>query len=119
MIDPQLFTVDALLVAMLDDHHGNRDVWRQHAEILVDYVPPFRVNDADPKCVVRYGNSFLRYSRGPGQGHFWDMYGEDYLTPSLALMALLQAPVPPSLLKPEAWDPFATDTDAGGEKAGG
>lgn len=104
MIDPKLFTVERLLAEFLDDSHGNRDMWRQNATIVPDYVPPFPRNDKRPICVVRYGESFLRYSAGPQQGHFWDLYGSDYLTPELALIALLEAPIPPTLIKKEAWD---------------
>lgn len=103
-IDPSLFTVASLLAAFLDDESGHRDVWRQSATIIPAYMPPYPGKDTKPKCVVAYGESFLRYSHGPRQGHFWDVYGEDYLTPELALIALLEAPIPPDLIKKEAWD---------------
>ena len=99
MIDLSLFTVESLVAAMLDDRHGNVDPWRKHAEILPAYVPPFADPGAQPQVRVRLGNSFLRYSCGPGGGFFWDVYGDDFLTPELALLALYRAPVPPTLLR--------------------
>ena len=99
-IDPALFTVEAILADMLDDQHGNRDAWRKHATIDVGYMPPYASSDSKPKCVVRFGEEFLRHSRGPRQGYFWDRLGPDnFLRPSLALMALMQAPVPLSLVR--------------------
>lgn len=95
MIDPKLFTVERLLAAMLDDRHGNIDVWRKRAEIVPAYVSPHAPEGTRPRCVVRFDTSFLCYSKGPAQGYHWDM-----LTPELALLALLRAPVPPWLVKP-------------------
>jgi len=105
-IDPALFTVEGLLGDLLDDKHGNRDAWRKHATIEVGYMPPFPSPDTTPTCVVRFGKEFLRYSRGPRQGYFWDVVGDDFLRPSLALTALLQAPVPPSSLNEAVWNPL-------------
>ncbi len=101
MIDPKLFTVERILDTMLDDRHGNVNAWRKHATIIPAYRAPFAGHEDAPKCVVKFGeSSFLRYSRGPAQGYFWDLYGEDMATPELALMALLQAPVPPQIVRP-------------------
>lgn len=104
MIDPSLFTVERLLATMLDDESGNRDKWRKFAEIVPGYMPPFPRPETRPTLVVRYGTSMLRYSKGPRQGYFWDLYGDDFYTAELALMALLQAPVPPSRCKREEWE---------------
>lgn len=104
MIDPKLFTVEGLLDEFLDDASGNRDVWRQNATIIPDYMPPHPRPGTNPRCVVEYEGSFLRHSLGPRQGHFWDMYGDDYHNPSLAFIALLQAPIPPKLIKSDAWE---------------
>ena len=103
-IDPKLFTVESLIESFLDDGHGNYDMWRQMATIVPDYMPPYPREDTRPKCVVRYKDSFLRHSSGPRQGHFWDCYGDDYITPELAFMALLEAPVPPFIIKKEIWE---------------
>ncbi len=99
MIDPKLFTVEHLLYTLFDNMSGNRDPWRKNATIVVDYMPRHPNADTRPTCVVRYDHSFLRYSKGPRQGYFWDVYGDHFMNPSLALLALLEAPVPPWILK--------------------
>lgn len=110
MIDSSMFTIDRLVKAFLDDSHGNVDMWRKHATIIPQYMPPFPGKDTKPTCVVAWEKdhevyrSFLRYSRGPSQGHLWDVYGDDYITPELAFIALLQAPIPPSLQPGWLWD---------------
>lgn len=104
MIDPKLFTVERLLATFLDDMHGNIDRWRKFATIETGYMPPNPRPETKPKCVVRYGASFLRYSAGPGMGCFWDIYGDDFLDAELAFRALLQAPVPPWVCKREEWE---------------
>lgn len=103
MINPKLFTVEKLLAAFFDNNHGNRDAWRALASIVPDYTPPYPREDR-PRCVVRFDNSFLRYSCGPRQGHFWDVYGDDYLTPEFALIALLEAPIPPGVMSGKVWN---------------
>jgi len=109
-IDASLFTAEKLIDALLHDSSGNRDRWRRNAEIIPAYVPPGVRDRRDPIVAVRYqyGDGahekvFLRYSKGPLQGHSWDIYGDDYQTPELALMALLEAPVPPQLLVKSVW----------------
>ncbi len=105
MIDPKLFTVERLLATLLDDCFGNVDAWRKHASIVVDWMPRFPQPDTKPICVVRIrgvrqdNESFLRYSKGPRQGFHWDVYPDHMLTPEVALVALLSAPVPPWLVK--------------------
>lgn len=99
VIDPSLFTVESLLRAMLDDSFGNVDAWRRCAEIVPGYMPPHPRADTRPICVVRCGESFMRHSSGPAQGFFWDMYGDDFQNPSIALLALCQAPPPPFLVR--------------------
>jgi hypothetical protein len=100
MIDPKLFTVERLIAAMLHTSYGNINQWWLLAEIVSEQAgenaPP-----AKPRWVVRIKSadskdySYLRYSNGPAQGHFWDMYGDDYLAPEHALLALMSAPIPP------------------------
>lgn len=124
MIDPSLFTVERLLATMLDDMFGNVDRWRKFAEIVLDYRAPFAAPDEPAKVVVRYtptgGRSvvFLRYSKGPRQGYSWDIYGDNFHTPELALLALLQAPVPPSTQRAEEWAAWAAAEEAAREKVG-
>lgn len=96
----QLSDISLLIYTLLDfEHHP----WRRHVEIITDYMPPHPLPSTVPRCVVRYTGSmssdeeegFLRYSKGPRQGHFWDMYGDDYTNLALALVAVLHAPPPP------------------------
>ena len=68
--------------------------WHLNCEIISNYMPPYPDKDTKPTVVVRYKNSFLRYSAGPKQGFFWDCYGADMLTVELAIIALSQAPIP-------------------------
>lgn len=115
MIDPKLFTVERLLAELFDHCFGNRDVWRQQAEIIVDYMPPFPRPNTRPSVVVRFEEVFLRHSKGPLQGHSWDIYGDDYMTAELALIALLEAPIPPSAIHPRIWERHRRDRrDRGG-----
>lgn len=95
-IDPSMFTVDKLLDALLYDMEGGVNAWRRQAEIIPDYMPPFPRADTKPSCEVRIGNSFLRRA---GRFLFWDVYGTDFRTPEEALLALLDAPVPPRMVK--------------------
>lgn len=99
MIDPKLFDVERLVKAVLD-RSATSLAWRLKAEIVPRYMPPHPGKDTVPRCVVAMTaesgeRCFLRYSKGPRQGHFWDVYGDDYLTPELALMALADAEPPP------------------------
>lgn len=94
MIDPLMFDMSKLVSTLLGDEAVRPGLsWRRECIIVPTYMPK---NGARPRCVVRFGEDwFLRYSAGPAQGHFWDMYGEDYLTPELAFVALINAPPPP------------------------
>lgn len=122
MIDPKLFTVERLLLTMLDTQSGNHNRWWSLADILPAYKAPHAQEGTRPKCVVRVRTTtggalytaYLRHSAGPRQGHFWDMYGDDYLSPELALMALLQAPTPPGFIDSAVWSEAAR-TDLIGE----
>lgn len=82
------------LVNKLLTHH-----WMHECKIIPDYMPPFPDKNTRPTCIVEYTyddgtTTCLRYSRGPAQGFFWDIYGEDMLSPELALIALSRAPAP-------------------------
>ena len=104
MIDPSLFTVERILAVMLDDMSGNLDVWRRHAEIVPRWMPRYPDARTTPICAVKLGDSYLRYSHGPRQGYFWDMYPDDMHSPERAHLALLRAPGHPSSLTREAID---------------
>lgn len=101
MIDGKMFDMQRLLDVLLDDHLAPN--WRRSAEILLNQ--PNQVHPNQPKrAVVRLGTRYLCYSKGPMGGHLWDTYGDDYLTPELALLALLRAEPPSSVLKDEMID---------------
>ena len=87
--------VEGLIELLLDQP------WHQKCEIITDYMPPYPSNNTRPPLQVRYDNGteykpFLRYSQGPKQGFFWDIYGEDFQTVELAIVALSKAPAPVS-----------------------
>ncbi len=73
--------------------------WHKKCEIIPDYMPPNPGENTKPSVQIKYNNGsdyppFLRYSKGPQQGFFWDMYGDDFHNVELALIALSQAPAP-------------------------
>lgn len=88
------FDMKRLVNLLLTEH------WKHHCQIIPDWMPNFPKSDTQPKCVVRYYNpenetqQFLRHSRGPLQGYFWDVYGDDFDDLTLALVALSQASAP-------------------------
>ena len=69
-------------------------LWQHQCEIIPDYMPPLPGKDTIPTCVIKHGEYFLRYSKGPLQGFFWDVYGDDFQSPELALIALSQCQPP-------------------------
>ena len=77
--------------------------WQKRCKIIPDYIPPFPREDTRPECRVcwerpePHGNIFLRYSKGPSQGFFWDCYGDDMQSVELAIIALSRAPHPSAL----------------------
>lgn len=100
MIDCNMFTVQGLLEALLcDPSEMNRDMHNDTWRVYCEIIPEHKAQNGKLKCVVRCGDVFLRHSYGPKQGYFWDAYGDDFLTPELALMALLHAPVPQRFLR--------------------
>lgn len=96
MIDRNIFSLDKLLNALLDDVSGNVNKWRSLCFIEPDKKNPHFF-------VVRCKDSHLRSIGGM---YIWDCYyGEDsqFYNAEYALLALQQAPVPPFLLKQECW----------------
>jgi hypothetical protein len=76
-----------------------RSEWMNRVDIVVDYMPPYPGKDTRPRLVIRYNDGtehspFLRHSAGPKQGFFWDIYGDDFQTLELAILALSEAPTP-------------------------
>jgi hypothetical protein len=94
--DPLQFDVEKLIAVMLSAH------WMHECVIHPAYMPPFPREDTRPTCKVSWtepdgGSHWLRHSAGPMQGYFWDVYGDDFLRPELALLAVSQAPPPPRI----------------------
>jgi len=62
---------------------------RADFEIIPQYRAQFASADEPTRCVVRHKfGLFLRYSKGPRQGHMFDVYGDDYLNVELAEEAI-------------------------------
>lgn len=100
MIDPKLFNPEELVARLLaTDKHP----WRAYVEILVgEHWTRTGLGTREltgTKVLVRIAGCFLRYSCGPRQGFFWDIYGDDFQTPELALLAISQAPTSPSFMR--------------------
>ena len=87
----KMFNWERLVDTLLDSSNHR---WRAEVVIHPKYMPKFPTEDTRPTVQVEYKGQFLRYSRGPRQGYFWDVYGEDMHTPELAFCALLEAPSP-------------------------
>lgn len=63
------------------------------------------IENDDGRIVVRYPNehddTFLKYSKGPQQGFFWDNCGDNMYNKELAILALSKAPIPLNYRKAE------------------
>lgn len=73
--------------------------WHKQCEIIPDYMPPCPGPDTRPSVKVKFNDGteyppFLRYSKGPKQGYFWDIYGDDMHSIELGVFALSKAPAP-------------------------
>jgi hypothetical protein len=73
--------------------------WHKYCEIIPDYMPKNPSKDTRPSVAIRFNNQkeylpYLRYSKGPIQGYFWDIYGDDFLEVELAIVALSKASAP-------------------------
>lgn len=100
-LDASMFDLVKLIGTIADQ------TWMRQCEIVPDYMPPFPTADTKPTCVVRWRDprgsksddpehryTYLRYSQGPRQGTFWDIYGDDFHSPELALVMLSQSQPP-------------------------
>lgn len=97
-IDPRMFDMTRLLTQMFARErvaHFNFG----NVEVVKGYMPEHPLPTTQPRCVVRSGEWFLRHSKGPRQEYFWDSYGDDFLSPELAILALYEAP-PVPMVKP-------------------
>ena len=74
--------------------------WHEKCEIIPEYIHPnANPKNVAPKVVIIFNDEtlyppFLRFSKGPNQGYFWDVYGDDFQTLELAIVALSKAPAP-------------------------
>jgi hypothetical protein len=101
VIDPKLFTVDNLIATFTNTSVDNvQSRWMDNVAIIAKWLPQFPTTDQEPRCVVRYRDLYLRFSKGPRQVYFWDIYPDDMLTPELALWALTHAPIPFICIRP-------------------
>lgn len=94
--DASRFDTQRIVNLLLTQH------WMHECKIIPDYMPPYPGKDTCPTCQIHYvykdgSDTGLRYSKGPLQGYSWDVYGDDFHSPELALVALSQAPPPPRI----------------------
>lgn len=73
--------------------------WQRKCEIIPDYMPPHPAKNTIPTVQIKFDDEseyppFLRYSAGPRQGFFWDIYGDDFQEIELAIIAISKAPTP-------------------------
>ena len=72
--------------------------WVRDCEILVSPSSEAKNSDEPPAVFIRYKAgeeyAYLRHSKGPLQGYFWDIYGDDFQSAALATLALYSAPPP-------------------------
>ncbi len=74
--------------------HLWRSWWHAKVEIIPDWMPKFPRPETKPSTVVRYGESYLRHSKGPRQGFSWDIYPDNMHSEELAIIAVASAPTP-------------------------
>jgi len=72
--------------------------WHRNCDIIPDYIRP---NDKKKEeiVIIRYNSGsehppFLRHSAGPKNDFFWDIYGDNFKSVELAIIALSKAPFP-------------------------
>jgi len=81
-VDSRQINIERLLEYMLDQK------WHKDCEIFADG------REIKIKYTIDERTCFLRYSAGPKQGFFWDIYGENFQSFELAVIALSNAPLP-------------------------
>lgn len=73
-------------------------LWQHECQIISDWMPNHPRPETTPITAIRHyadgSHQFLRYSKGPLQGYFWDSYPDDMHSPELALIVLSRAPAP-------------------------
>jgi hypothetical protein len=102
MIDQSKIDGQKLISMMLDDTCGNYNAWWRLVEFVDNYTPRFLPDGHEiTKVSIKCGESYLRRF---GRKYIWDFhYGKDseFGTHENALICLMDAPVPPWLLKRE------------------
>ena len=91
VIKPEGWTAPDVVAALKDQQDGIS--WREECEII-EGCTSSRPNPNTVMVRHKSTNRFLRYSCGPKQGHFWDVYGDDYQERALAELAISQADRP-------------------------
>lgn len=86
---------------MAESIHKVKALTETEAEIIDGYMPPYPQKLTRPSVVVRCGRWFLRYSKGPQTGSFWDLYGDNFHSVDLAKSELAKAPPVPRDTKEE------------------
>lgn len=76
--------------------------WQKHCVITKTKLTGDGFGTIPLKLVVSYisndgGVKYLRHSKGPLLWYFWDIYGDDFLSPEVALIALSKSPPPPTV----------------------
>ncbi len=96
MIDTKIFNLEKLVDWLIGCPSSYPEkIWIKDCEIFID---------KENRIIIKHeskGNSthYLRYSKGPRQGYSWDCYGDNFLTPEIALLALSKAPIPHYLIE--------------------
>lgn len=97
MIDASCINVPILIEAMLNIENVPGNWWRRDCEFVT------KERGGRSILAIRHAPTgrYLRHSKGPVQGHSWDMYGDDYMRPEWALIALSMAPAP-DMIRPRS-----------------
>lgn len=76
--------------------------WQRHCVISKTKLTGNGFGTIPLKLIVSYTSNdgtvnYLRYSTGPSTWFFWDVYGDDFLNPEIALLAISKCPPPPNV----------------------
>lgn len=96
MINTKIFSIERLVDCLIGYSNTSPEkIWIKDCEICLD---------GENRVIVKHisknnSTNYLRYSKGPDQGYFWDVYGEHFINFEIALIALSKAPIPPYLIE--------------------
>lgn len=76
--------------------------WQRHCVISKTKLTGRGFGTIPLKLVVSYTSNdgvvkYLRHNKGPLPWYFWDTYGDDFLSPEVALIAISKSPPPPNV----------------------